>query len=544
MPTHSKRILPRAASFLLAALLCFGLLCLPACKHDEGTGKIINYPIDATPQRLDPAVASSPEELLVLGNCMEGLLRQDAQGRLMPGVAERWDISPDGRVLTFHLRWDNRWRLPDDPLIELVDTATDFAALVTAEDFAFGLRRALNPAVNAPGASLLFPILNAEKVRAGELPESALGVRAVNQFTLEITLEKPGGAILYALARSVAMPCSRAYFEACGGRYGLEPKYLPCNGPFYLVRMDDVLTRLKPNEGYRDKVEELALPATVNLWVQSDSYLRAKLLGTEFDAAVVPDGLAAEAPEGMTGRALRNAILALMFNCESLQDVNIRVAMCAALEPQALGYQSLPGLLPPGAIAGEKNYREAAGLPVGIAHDMERASALAATAKDKITLRLICAPEHETLLRRALQAWQRAFRLGMEARIEALEPEELRERLEAGDFDVAVAQLGMEHSSALEALQALGGHGGPQGHRESPARYQSPILEALLRAAAQTDDIAGACLQAEEHLLQNGVYYPLEARSSLLLQADGIEGLEASPAGDMVYFKGVRKWEK
>ncbi|MDR2687061.1 MAG: ABC transporter substrate-binding protein, partial [Oscillospiraceae bacterium] len=207
-------MIPRAASLLLAAVLCAGLLALPGCGKDDGAGAAINYPIDAPPQRLDPAVARSPEELLVLGNCMEGLLRQDAQGRLGPGVAERWDTSPDGRVLTFHLRGDNHWRPVDkNALIEMADTQ------VTAEDFAFGLRRALNPAVNAPGAAGLFPILNAEKLRAGECPESALGVRVIDSLTLEITLERPGGAILHALARGAAMPCNRAYFEACGGRY-------------------------------------------------------------------------------------------------------------------------------------------------------------------------------------------------------------------------------------------------------------------------------------------------------------------------------------
>jgi len=520
-------IITRAGAILLAAGVC--VCVFSGCSKDDGAGKVINYPIDTLPQRLDPAVARSPEELLVLGNCMEGLLRQDAQGGLEAGVAERWDISPDGRVLTFYLRGDNHWRPLDEPLVELADTQ------VIAEDFAFGLRRALNPAVNAPGAALLFPILNAEKVRAGELPESALGVRVIDRLTLEITLERPGGAILHALARSVAMPCNRIFFEACGGRYGLEPKYLLCNGPFYLTRMDGALTRLKPNEKYRGRSEELALPATVNLWMQQDAYSRPRLVGTEFDAAMAPG--AAELPEGVTGYELKNATLALVFNCESLADVNTRVAMCAALEPQALGYEAFPGLLPAGAIAGEKNYREAAGLPAGIRHDVERASSLAASAKEKITLRLICAPAHETLLRRALQAWQRAFRLGMEARIEILEPEELQERLEAGDFDVAVVQITMEHSSALEALRALEGS-------KSPTRYQSPILEALLRAAAQTDDVAGACLQAEEHLLQNGVYYPLEGRSGLLLLAGNIEGLEAAPAGDMIYFKGVRKWEK
>jgi len=523
MRMHKHNTLTRAGAVLLAALLCFGLLA--GCgKKDDGSGKVINYPVEAAPRRLDPAVARSPEELLVIANCMEGLVREDAEGRLAPGVAQRWEASADGRTWTFHLRGDNHWRLPEKAKELLGEEAfAAFDTQVTAEDFVFGLERA--------------------RSFAGGY-ENILGVRAVDRRTLEITLSAPlaqtgersGGAILHALARGAAMPCRRAYFEACGGRYGLEPKYLPCNGPFYLTRMDDVLTRLKPNGGYREG--EQALPGTVNLWVEPDALLRAKLVGTEYDAAIVPGAMEREAPEEAGRTELRNAMLALVFNCEgTLGEANIRVALCAALEPQALGSGGT-GLLPGGVRAGDGNYRALAGMPEGIKHDLARAVSLADAAKEKTALRLICAPAHETLLRRALQAWQRVFRLGLEAQVEILEPEDLEKRLEAGDFDVAVASLSIEHSSAPEALQALGGDGG------GPARYRSPTLEALLLAAAQTDDVARACLQAEEHLLQNGVYYPLEAGSSWLLLAQGVEGLEVSPAGDLIFFRGVRKWEK
>jgi len=514
MPNTHKRHITRAASLILAAGLCFGLLGLAGCGEDDGSGKVINYPMEAAPKRLDPAVAQSPEELLVVYNCMEGLVREDAEGRLAPGVAERWDVSADGRALTFHLRGDNHWRLPDKAAELLGEEAfAAFDTQVTAQDFVFGLERA--------------------RGLAGDL--GILGVRALDRHTLEITIESPGEAFLYALARSAAMPCNRAYFEACGGRYGLEPRYLPCNGPFYLDRMNDSLTRLKPNESYGEN--GLALPATVNLWTEPDAFLRARLLGTEYDAAIVPE--AREAPEGSNKIELKNATLALVFNCRTLEDVNIRVALCAALEPQALGIavgDGAPGLLPEGMRAGRANYREAAGPANGIKYDPARAAALADAAQGKITLRLVCAPAHETLLRRALQAWQRVFRLGLEAQVEILEPEALRERLE-GDFDVAVAELRMERSAAPEALRALEGAG-------SPARYRSPALETLLLAAARTGDTAGACLQAEAHLLQNGVYYPLEGLSSWLLLAPGVEGLEAAPAGELVGFRGVRKREK
>ena len=544
-----RHILSRAGAILLAAGVCFGLLALAGCGKDDGAGKVVNYPVEEAPRRLDPAVARSASELLVVGNCMEGLVREDAEGKLVPGVAERWETSPDGKVLTFFLRRDNAWRLPDaaeellgeDALRAMgaysPEEGSPLVAPVTAEDFVFGLRRALRPGVNAPGAALLLPILNAGKIRAGEMPESALGVQAAGRLTLEIALESPGEAFLHALARGAAMPCSQAYFEACGGRYGLEPKYLPCNGPFYLDRMGDTLTRLRPHEGYRDGEGEMALPARVDIWTKPDERLRAQMVGTEYDAAIVPERLEGGLPEGVTSRALKNATLALVFNCGAgaLEDVNVRAALCAALEPGALGIAPI-GLLPDAVRAGGENYREAAGPPDGIKYDLQRAYALAESAGEKITLRLVCAPAHETLLRRALQAWQKVFRLGLEAQIEPLEPEDLEKRLAAGDFDIAVAGLRMEHSAAPEALRDLGGDG-------NLARFSSPTLDALLAAAARTGDMARACLQAEEHLLQNGVYYPLEAGAGALLVAPGVEGLEVSPAGDQVYFARVRKWE-
>ena len=534
---HIKHTLTRAGALLLAAGMGVSLLGLTGCRKDDGAGKVINYPVEEAPRRLDPAVARSSEELLVVGNCMEGLVREDADGRLVPGVAEKWETSADGLALTFHLRKDSHWRLPGGAQALLGDEGlramgaqapaeekAPVYAPVTAGDFVFGLRRAVSPEVNAPDAAGLLAIAD---------------VRAADRFTLEIMLEKPGGdAFLYALARSAAMPCNRVYFEACGGRYGLEPKYLPCNGPFYLEKMGESLTRLKPNEGYSDSGG--ALPATVNLWTEPDAFLRARLLGTEYDAAIVPADFAASAPEGTESRELKNATLALVFNCGAgaLEDVSVRVALCAALEPGALGFDTaaVAGLLPDGMRAGGANYREKAGPAEGIAYNPARANALAENAREKIVLRLLCAPEHETLMRRALQAWQKVFRLGLAAQIETPEPEELEERLEAGDFDVAVVNLKLEHAAAAQALRALEGAG-------SPARYQSAALETLLAAAAQSGDTVRACRQAEEHLLQNGVYYPLEARSGRLLVASGVEGLEVSPVGDRVFFGGVRKWD-
>ena len=98
----------RPAALLLAALL---LLPLAACAKDTGDGKVINYPIDTAPRRLDPAIAATAEELLVINNCFEGLVRQGADGNPAPGAAKSWEVSPDGLTYIFRLREDAHWKL-------------------------------------------------------------------------------------------------------------------------------------------------------------------------------------------------------------------------------------------------------------------------------------------------------------------------------------------------------------------------------------------------------------------------------------------------
>lgn len=522
----------RPLSLLLAALL---LLPLPACSRGTGDGKPFSYPIDAMPRRLDPAIAGTAEELLAVNNCFEGLVRQDAGGSLVPGVAESWEVSPDGRTYTFRLREDNQWRVDKDTY-----------APVTAEDFRFGLMRTLAPVTGSQSADALYAIQNAKEVHEGRVIPEDLGVEAPDPFTLVITLERPSATFLYTLTQSAAMPCSQAYFEATGGRYGLAPRYLPCNGPFYLSLLEEPLVRLRRNEGYKKGWD--AGPSQVTLGVQPSPQARLEALGMEggYDAAAVPAALLKEGEaDGYESVLLQNATLALLFNCASqpLESAKLRRALCAALDPAALGLDAPGALLTEGVRVGGRQYRALAGPPKGIPHDPERARQWAReSGRGKLRLALLCAPEHDTLLRRALQQWQGLFGLALEVRIETPEPEELRRRLRQGEYDIALAALPMGSSFALEALRALAESGGEGNWM----RYRSDALDALLRGAAQAQDAescAAACLRAEEHLLQKGVVYPLAAQASRLLLAPGVSGLEVSSAGDQLFFGHAKKFE-
>ena len=546
-----KHTVQRTGTILLAALMIFSLA---ACKEETGEGAVISYAIDAAPERLDPAIAESTSELMIIGNAFEGLVRQiiDETGsaRIAPGAAESWDISPDGRVYTFHLRNNTHWRLHADArkILGSKDAAEAFDTYVTAGDFIFGLRRALNPATNSSGATILYPIENAREIHAGELPPDRLGVKEINPLMLEITLAQPNDMFLYALTQSAAMPCNRAYFEATKGRYGLGAEYLLCNGPFFVQWTGDTLQRLRRNESYAG--ERAVLPSAVELRVFEDYAERLQKLGAEagLDIAAVPAGVISAgldfSPEEL-GPQLQNGTISLLFNCSRLSDVNIRTAMCAALSYEALELAPL-GVLPEHVQVGGRQLNELAPVQPGIAHNPDRARKLLLEAETSAAqpalvapLALICAPEHEQLFKNALQKWQSLFGLRLNANIEALEADELASRLRQGEYDAAIAELRASSSSALQTMQEFASPGAG-----NPMRYQSDILNELLQGAAQMGsaaEAAKAIRQAEAHLLQNGAVYPLMPSSGRLVMVEGVNGLEISPVGDQVFFGRVTK---
>ena len=171
----------------------------------------------AEPQSLDPHKSEGVPESNLQRDLYEGLTLDTADG-ILPGAAERWEISADGLVYTFFMRDDGRWSNGDP---------------VTAHDFEYGLRRSVDPRTLSNYSIMLRPILNAEAIIAGELPPEELGVRAIDDLTLEIRLNGPTPYFLGVLNHSAAYPVHRATVERYGDRWA-RPGRLVSNGAYRL----------------------------------------------------------------------------------------------------------------------------------------------------------------------------------------------------------------------------------------------------------------------------------------------------------------------
>lgn len=178
------------------------------------------------PRDLDPHVVVSFNDFNVVLALFEGLTGIDERtSQPIPALAERWTTSADGLVWRFHLRPGARWSNGD---------------ALTAQDFVFGIRRALAPKLASEYAYVLYPIRNAEAFNAGRLADfSQVGVRAIDDQTFEVTLDRPTPYLAAAATLPAWFPVHRASIEKLGqfddrAVPWTRPANMVCSGPFLL----------------------------------------------------------------------------------------------------------------------------------------------------------------------------------------------------------------------------------------------------------------------------------------------------------------------
>ena len=223
--------LSRFLHIATAGLMITALLACSQGESNVASGNrdgVLHFGNFSEPQSIDPHVMSGSPEVNIANSLYEGLVvRNPATLEMDPGVAERWDISDDGKVMTFYLNPEARWSNGDP---------------VTAEDFAWSLRRSLHPDMGNQLAYVLFPIVGAEAFSKGELADAdMLGVRALDPRTLQITLEHPDPYFLGILGVYPSYPVHRATVEAHGKftdrftRWTRVENFVG-NGPFTLAQ--------------------------------------------------------------------------------------------------------------------------------------------------------------------------------------------------------------------------------------------------------------------------------------------------------------------
>ncbi len=322
---------------LVSLVLAFGLLFAgcsrPGSVVEKGAREqVMHLGNKDEPSDLDPHTNTASSTNLLLSSLFEGLVRLAGDGEtILPGVAEQWEISPDGLVYTFHLRADARWSNGD---------------ALTAKDFHDSFLRLLNPKLGCELAAYAFPIIGARDFIEGRLTDPTLiGLRAPDARTFIMTLRHPAPYWLSLMAQGPFYPLHRRSVEAAGGwnqRGGgwTRGEKLVSNGAFKLVEWrPNAVVRVVRNDRYWDaahvRLREVRFYPTDDEASEERTF-RAGQLHATYRLPQTKLPAYEHAPERHISPQLRTDFITFNVKVAPFTDARVRRALSLAIDRERL----------------------------------------------------------------------------------------------------------------------------------------------------------------------------------------------------------------
>ncbi|MBA4494611.1 peptide ABC transporter substrate-binding protein [Paenactinomyces guangxiensis] len=435
--------------FLLLGIIA-SLLIVSACtdpssgdkgkKAKEQVLTTVNH-VTSEPASLDPLKATDSQSGEVLTHVMEGLVRTDAKGEPQPGMAEKWEVSADNLTFTFHLR-DAKWTNGDP---------------VTAHDFEFQWKRMLDPknAGEADYAYQLYYLKNGQKYQQGKAKAEDVGVKAIDDKTLQVTLEKPTPFFVSLTGFYALFPTNKNVVEKNPDWAKNADSYVG-NGPFKLKTWaHDSKIEIVKNENYwnKNKVQltQINFPMVGEEQTAYQMFLSKKInyLGT-IPTDLVPKLL-------KEGKAKSTPIMGTymyMFNVEKapFNNAKIRKAFSLAIDREKLvknvtqgGQAPATGWVPwefNDPVANKPFYQARPPYLPSTANPDEAKKLLAEGLKElgmtelpEVTLDYNTSEAHKKIAEAVQQMWKE--NLGVEVKMRNSEFKVYLDKTKAGDFQVA-----------------------------------------------------------------------------------------------------------
>jgi len=329
----------------VAGALALALLGSAGCSRSTNVqrgdaSQVLHRGIGPDLADLDPHLATQTSYYTVLSALLEGLVAEDPVDlHPVPGVAERWEVSPDGLTYTFHLRAAARW--------------SDGKA-VTAADFIGSWQRMLTPALAAANASQLYIIQGAEAFNRGDGSFAQVGLRAPDARTLVVQLEHPAPWFLSVLGEPAWLPVPLAAIARAGSLTAREnrwasPERWVGNGPFVLASwhhgQEIVVTRSTTywDEG-QVRLREIHFHAFDSIDAEERAFRAGQLHLTETIPPAKVDGYRRDTPELLrVDPLLGTFFLRVNVRRPALNDARIRLALSLAVDRTALAERVLRG---------------------------------------------------------------------------------------------------------------------------------------------------------------------------------------------------------
>lgn len=504
---------------LSASILAGSMAAAEAATYMRGNS--------GNPETLDQHKTSTTVEAHLMRDLYEGLVVYNEKAEVIPGVAESWNVSEDGTVYTFKLRENAKWSNGDP---------------VTAGDFVFSMQRIMKPETGAKYANMLYPIKNAEKINAGEMAAEELAVKAVDDKTLEITLNAATPYFIELLTHQTGLPLHPASVKAHGADF-VQPGNMVSNGAYVLSEniLNDKIV-LKKNEMFHGAANVSIDQVNFLPFEDRATCVRAWEAGEVHSCDDVPsEDLARLKSEH--GDAMRVApylgtyYYALNHEDEFLADPEVRQALSMVIDREFLATEIFSNMIPAVSFVppGIGNY--SVGSPATDYFSMsmldredKAAAILAAKGVTPETPRTIeimynASENHKNVATAIADMWGNlGVKVEFNIRDISAHYAHLRDK---GEFDVARAGWIGDYSDPNNFLFLV--RAGNDGFNY--ANYANPEYDALLDQAASETDLEKRALllqQAEVIFMRDLPFIPLLYYTSMNLVSPKLSGHESN----------------
>ena len=526
-----KRVLAAFLSMAMVAGLATGCGTPGGGKSDSDSadGKVFRYAVNTLPTTLDPTKGQSIGDNEIQHAITEGLTRNTA-GDVKPGIAESWDESEDGLTYTFHLRKDAKWS-DGEP--------------ITAADFEYSWKRLVNPETASPYAFIGDCLKNGQAIEQGNMDVEELGVKAVDDTTLEVTLEHPTSYFLSLIGSSGQFaPLRQDIVEKYGTDFAATSEKNVYSGPFVMTSSEDNVWTFEKNDNYWDKDSINLDKCELNYVENTDTQLSMYEAG-DLDYVQVPTAYVSDYKDKAEVFANGNVDFCYI-NSKSdnpvLGNKNFRLALNYALNrndynklANADTYTAFNGLVFPGLQAKGTTYGEAYDLnsySYPLDGDQDKATEYLNAAMQElgianasdITVEVVTtdADSSKRIVETLQEQWQNA--LGINVKIRQVTYADIYGKVfPEHDYEIGYGGWGSDYDDPYSYLELF-----KSDSSYNYSQYENPEVDQLLVASQDepdTDKRMDELNQVEQDILADGAFVPLQARNVYYMLDDDTTGI-------------------
>lgn len=461
-----------------------------------GSGGTLNMRNTMEPTSLNTLLATYAYDFTPINAMIECLYRDDENDVPQPAGAETVDISDDKLVYTFHLREDATWSNGDP---------------VVATDYEFAWQQALNPKVASDYAYMLYFIHNAEPYFNGEVEWSEVGVKVIDDHTLEVTLDNPLPYATDLFAFPTLAPINQKFYEEVGAdKYATDAEYFCCNGMYELTEWShnsEIVFEKREEYWNADAVgpDTIVYKIITDSQAGLNSYLSREIDYTDLDSGEVVQQAEAAGFEVGVKPARSSYYLIVNTEDEFMSNQNLRLALAYAIDKQALidtvyqnDNQPMTSFTPP-AIMGaagadgptfQEALLEERGEMYPASGDLEKAQEYLQAALeelgctvDELNLSIDCADD--SLRRNCATFLQEQWRqnLGIEnITVNSMQTKQVAANRQSGDYCMSLGGWSPDYNDAINFLDLWVTDGGNNDSFWSNEEYDNLIAQATAEA--------------------------------------------------------------